>query len=205
MTFVPIANTLKVAVEFTLAGQVVVITFAAKGATAPTPTTMATLGDNIRDWAASVLMPQLSSALTFTGVTLTDETTSSGPVVHVPQPGSPVVGSITGGCAPNNVAKAFTLNTGNRGRSYRGRVYIPGIPDSRFNVDNTVTSGFQTAILSGLVDLAGRLVSDAFVMAVASRFAGGAPRVTGVATPVTGFAGDTILDSQRRRLPGRGT
>jgi hypothetical protein len=32
----------------------------------------------------------------------------------------------------------------------------------------------------------------------------GAARVTGVATEVTAYGGDTALDSQRRRLAGRG-
>jgi hypothetical protein len=119
--------------------------------------------------------------------------------------GLPIVGSSgLGGMSPNNVTVAVKKATGRAGRSYRGRTYVVGLPLGAYS-DNRLTTTYATALLDAfdaLTAVGGPL--DIFQLVVLSEVSGGVPRAEGVTTPVTGFAIDPVLDSQRRRLPGRG-
>lgn len=117
--------------------------------------------------------------------------------------GLPLAG--TGGSVqlPNNVTLCIKWTTENRGRSFRGRTYHVGLTESQVT-DNEVVAvamgQFTTAYGALLTDLA----TAGWPLVIASRYANNQPRITGVATLVTGFSIDPFIDSQRRRLPGRG-
>lgn len=106
---------------------------------------------------------------------------------------------------PGNVAWAVKFNTGSSGRSYRGRAYVPC---TRANVDdNVVLLSFATNWVAGFAALITALASDApdWTWVVLSRVTGGVPRPDGVGTPITTIGwSDLNVDSQRRRLNGRG-
>lgn len=72
--------------------------------------------------------------------------------------------------------------------------------------DSHVKATHLTAIKNALVNLAGLLAAGGFNWNVVSFIEDGAPRVGGpISFGVTGILFvDDVVDSQRRRLPGRG-
>jgi len=108
--------------------------------------------------------------------------------------------------APNNVAPAISLGTGLGGRSSHGRNYIVGTPNTMVNI-NTIDPAFIGAFTNAYAQLlpGGGNDPTPYVFSVVSYFSGGVQRGTPFSWPVrsVGFT-DNIVDSQRRRLPGRG-
>lgn len=105
---------------------------------------------------------------------------------------------------PNNVSLAVRWLTNLRGRSFRGRTYHIGLCEDQVD-GNIVTETTQVALES----IYGNFISISVdvgpaVKCIASRVSHGVERVTGIATPVVNVFVDPYVDSQRRRLPGRG-
>jgi hypothetical protein len=118
----------------------------------------------------------------------------------VPNP----AGDVTSGSVPNNVALCVSIRTDLRGRSYRGRNYVPGLPVNQVT-QNTVSAPTVAAIQTSYNDLIAVASGFGAQWVVVSRYTGNAPRVTGVHRAVTSaLIVDATVDSQRRRLPGRG-
>jgi hypothetical protein len=106
---------------------------------------------------------------------------------------------------PNNTAYVLSLKTAARGRSSRGRNFIAAIPQSSLLTANTVTSGLRTGLVTAYENLIGVGADLGATWVIVSKISGGAPRTTGVTTPVTTVdTFDDVLDSQRRRQLGRG-
>lgn len=119
--------------------------------------------------------------------------------------GLPIVGTRAGTQLPNNCALVLTKRTASRGRSYRGRLYFGPLIEADVT-DNTVGSTVVSSIINnlGAVLLTVVGVTENHKLHVVSRYSNGVARVTGISTLVTGWTSDGIVDSQRRRLPGRG-
>jgi len=154
-------------------------------------------------WEAEI-MPALSFNLTLVAVTATDQETSTSPsYVHVVSPA--VGGGQAQESASNNVAACVTFLTAQRGRGGRGRNYLAGIPEDSLD-QNTLSPTFMSAIISGYEAIGTALAALSFNHAIVSFQQEGAPAFTGgVPKLVTGYRfADNVVDSQRRRLPGRG-
>jgi len=107
-------------------------------------------------------------------------------------------GITTGDPLPSNCADVISWRTGLSGRSNRGRTYTFGATDAQAT-GSIWTSGYTTLV----GNLAASLV--AYVGPLTC------PVTTAVASvkdlemkPITGYIIDSFVDSQRRRLPGRG-
>jgi hypothetical protein len=129
---------------------------------------------------------------TFDNVVVTDLNSSSGPqaVVLVALAGS-------GGDAVPAECGVVELYSSLRGRSYRGRVYIPIANNVTFVDGGGTTTGWQTAILSYFTALQAAIVavSAGFSLVIASRKLGTWEAVQSVAARV-------LLGWIRRRLFG---
>lgn len=171
--------------------------------TAPTQDDLEELAASYKTWWTTELGPHLSSALSLQLVKVTDLTIEDGMSIEYAT-GLPVSGSAASPMLPNNVTIALKWTTGRAGRSYRGRTYILGLREDivSANLIDTVYGGQLVTAYQNLV-VRNLSVNDA-VMVVASRFNNNLPRVTGLATVVTNCSLDRGIDSQRRRLPGRG-
>lgn len=116
----------------------------------------------------------------------------------------PVSGGQPGDSLPGSVAFAITHLTGLAGRSTRGRTFFGGFAESAVSGDflaQSIADGLRDS-LNGL-----RLYADSldWTMVVVSRFSNRTRRPEGVTIPVIGFRWrDRVVDSQRRRLTGRG-
>lgn len=118
--------------------------------------------------------------------------------------GLPIAGTNGTASMPNNVALALAFKTALRGRSFRGRIFLPGLTEGNV-VDNTVQPAFITAWYTFFGILASTLIDLIAWQVVVSRVEGGDPRPAGVVTQVNNWiVTNTVVDSMRRRLPGRG-
>lgn len=200
MAFIPLPNGIKVSVEFELAGQQVVITLWFKGSAPATALELNDLNVAVLDWAQDNLLPILSTGILLTGATATAQDSDSAPTnYHALSPAQN--GAVAADSVPNNVALVTSFLTALRGRSYRGRTYLPGIPANALSDASTAGAAVVTAIAEAFAALSDVETITGLEHVVASHFTGGAPRTTAVGTPVTGYRTGSILDSQRRRLP----
>jgi hypothetical protein len=202
MVFVPIPNTLKVALEAVEQGQVVVNTFYVNRDTAWTAEDALIVAADVYSWWLTSIAPLQHSGLTVTRVTATDQTTQhSFGVEYIP--GSVVYGSVATAPMPNNVALAVKWITALRGRSYRGRTYHTGIAREQVT-GNSINDGVKASLLTAYKALLTHFTDPDAKLVVASRQLDKQIRNVGVCTPITSASIDFTLDSQRRRLPGRG-
>lgn len=203
--FVPVPNTAEVVIEQSLAGQNVfnVLHFEGPGPFGiPDLNILAT--EVINAWI-EFLDVIYSNQLSLVAVRATSLESISAPgVLSTVSPGTN--GAIAVPPTPNNVALVLTLTTDLRGRSFRGRTYAAGMPQDTLVDPSHVTTTYQSLFLDQWTGFFTDVEDDAGVIhVITSLVTAGAPRVTGVNTEVTGYAVNQELDSQRRRLAGRGS
>jgi len=205
MAFIPVANTAQLDLIYLQDGQRIENTLYAKFPSAPSPTDIADLASAVKAAWVDNIMPLLSSTVSLIAVEASDLTSDSGPQA-VDTGGLPVAGDVTSRAMPNNVALCVSFRTGLRGRSFRGRNYLPGMSSDAVSEGvNEVNAAYQTSVRNAYLAVQLTIEGVGAEWVVVSRFHDGAPRVSGVATPVTNVVfTDNIVDSQRRRLPGRG-
>lgn len=156
----------------------------------------------LANWSASY-KNQCSLALNLVKIKATDLTSESSAAIES-SAGMPVVGTIDSPAVPNNVSVVIKFTTHLRGRSYRGRLYFCGLV-----AVGVLNSHLQPATLAAIENVGESLMSltvnaQTWPLVIASRFHNKVERAAGVATEVIGAFVDPTVDSQRRRLPGRG-
>lgn len=108
----------------------------------------------------------------------------------------------------NNVTMCVSFRTNRTGRSYRGRNYWP-LAKEGTNA-NIISGGLLTDVPQLYMDFFldpafGVTANGKWTWCVISRYNDGEARLEGVGTPITrALVVDNVVDSQRRRLPGRG-
>jgi len=111
--------------------------------------------------------------------------------------GLPVFGSNTNVHEPANVTVTISWRTGLAGRKYRGRIYVVPICENNTNDDDTVGSLTVAWLANTAQDLIAKAATAAIDLIVFHN-------ADSTFTKIISFVIDNILDSQRRRLPGRG-
>lgn len=149
-------------------------------------------------WRNNVL-PSLLACLssTYAGVSITvrNLTTAGGPEAVIPLIG-PYTGTRGANAAPGNVAIVSSWYTANAVRAGRGRNYLSPLSES-----DLFSDFINTALVALIGAFANALINNLPI--IGSNFAV-ITRKFHFANPVNGFRIDTTLDSQRRRLTGRG-
>lgn len=204
MAFVPAVNVVQAELLFNWDGQQVENVLHYQIQQTPTLTDMSELGGFLVTWWQTNMQPLQVDTVQFNEVRMTDLTSEFAPGTSYTT-GLPDVGAAGPDSVPNNVTLSMTKRTGLRGRAFRGRIYQIGLRKV-FVDDNQVIGGTQTSLLDAW-NLATpfALTSGSAPMVVVSRFEGGSERLSALVTPVTVITTDGIIDSQRRRLPGRGS
>lgn len=151
-------------------------------------------------WATNV-MPLLNEDVSFPFVICRDLTTAtSGIVLQALTP--PATGGAGDGVGDNAEAFAVKLSTASRGRSFRGRIFIPGIPSTAKEDRNHVSADWAGLITAAVAQVVDDMGGQGFEGVVVSRFTAGEPRTTGLGTTITGVSfTDTRVDHQRKRMP----
>lgn len=108
----------------------------------------------------------------------------------------PSAGTLAFAGAPGNVTHTASFRTDLVGRKYRGRNYLPGLHDGQTNDDDTITSDRLIRAAAWVARWLVGLPGD-WQLGVASS-------VTGLTRQVQTIVFENIIDSMRKRLPGRG-
>lgn len=204
MPFQPVPDTAKVAVVATYLVSDVVNTFHFKRSGSWGASELEDLvGAVAAAWVASV-MPSLSANMALRRIE--SRGLRSDGDVAVEFVFSPVVSGGRGGDSlPGSIAFAVTHLTGLAGRSYRGRTFFGGLAEADVSGD-LLDAGRADALRNGLESVRQQASAQGWTMVVVSRTNNRTPRAQGLTIPVTGFRWrDRIVDSQRRRLTGRGS
>lgn len=198
--FIPVPNAASIETRFSLDGQRVEMVWYGDY----TASNFANLVDawtgSLDSWWTAI-RGQFSTQLSLLEYYFTDLASQDGPVASI---SAGTAGNDVGGPVPNNVAFCVSLITAKRGKSARGRKYFPGIAAhlvSASRIDATAAN----VIVSGTQALIETVNAAGYPMVVVSRYHNNAPRAVGIMTQVlTARQSDLTVDSQRRRLPGRG-
>lgn len=158
---------------------------------------MAALAGGLAAWVIGSLAPLLSRDVSFNRIVAVDQSTATGFTVEV---AAVADGGVDVEAAPNNVAACVSLRTDQRGRSARGRNFVPGIPNSVITL-NTLDSAFIGDLIDAYLEIIG---AGTFVvgweMVVLSRVSGGTPRANGIGIPITNV---TMVGSSVRSMRSR--
>jgi len=200
-----VTNGYHVRLQYTLSTQLVENEFYFVSTITPTEATMDALADLVLDWATDDWHNLLPTNCAVTGCVV--ECLDENFLLTKPYSlSSPVSGAGDSG-VPNNVS--FSVQRIILGR-YKGghpRLYVPGIRADKVTSINTLNQTHADLIVTALNEL------NTLAIAHANNYIPVCLRTTGEdATPtnpnpvnITGYRyRDLTLDSQRRRLPGRG-
>lgn len=204
MPFVPAPNIVQVEIRAVSDGQHIENRIMVDVLTEPTAEILSDLATAVWNWCDDSYSLQLPDQVSIEAVVATDMSSAEGGQVTVAP--APLPGAVGGGALPLNATLCFSLRSTSRGRSARGRLYILALPATQVS-QNTVGSTYTTnvtTILNGLKDTIDAL---GYVWSIVSYIHDNEPRVGG---PVYFAVNNVIVvdrtvDSQRRRLPGRGT
>lgn len=204
MPFQPVTNGFKTAIEGRQNGEPAVITQGWLTNGLITPLEVQLLATGVADWFTGNLLPLLSPDYVYEQTVATGLRTESD-LTFTSDTASGTAGGAIVASDPNNVTLAVSFRSGVTGRSFRGRNYVPGLPGSAIS-NNRVSATLANNIAGAYEILMGTdAVATGFTWGVISRRTNNAPRVAGIVTPITQVViVDTVVDSQRRRLPGRG-
>lgn len=198
----PCPGVIKVALSGNVGGEELVNTLHFSREAEWTVPDMLTVATGVFDWWVANVAPLVCDNSGFSVCQATDLTTRTSPVATYSH--ALVGGGISTEAAPNNVALCVTLGTDARGRSYRGRNYIGGIPLSQILGGLYVESTYANEMRDAYAALIGEDFGVGANWGVLTRRADGALRAEGYTTLITNIRVDLALDSQRRRLAGRG-
>lgn len=204
--FIPVQGVAQVEMVYSYLGQVcenVYHVIQGDGATAPTVAQMQAMAAAFEGWENVVAKLDRNTAVSLTEIVVRDLTTQSGPAI-VRFPTAPINGQVGSQAMPGNVTAAIKWSTALRGRSFRGRSYFIGISASHVTGDQ-LTAGARAAYESDANNLITRVLAvQGCTLVVVSYAHNKFWRDAGLVTPITVATVDPNLDSQRRRLAGRG-
>jgi len=168
-----------------------------------TESNMLTLGEAMKEWWVDTLQIVMPTTLQLDEITIEDLSPGSDAGV-VYNAGLPIAGSNVNPQLPNHVTVALKKNTGMTGRHRRGRLYHLGIKEPDVT-GNTVGASFVNGLLTAYNGLIAVIQALDMVWVLVSFFYQKSPRETALITPISSISCETTVDSQRRRLPGRGS
>lgn len=203
LPYVPFLDCAEVAFIGTMGSQLIIFSLAVQKAGGFVGTDLDDVAAAALAWYGGHLRGSLADDYVLGEVKVTDLTTAVSPLVELPC-ATNCAGAVTGTAAPNNCAQVVSLKTAKRGRSYRGRIYLPAIPSSALFDASHITDAQATANGGAMEEWVSAMGDLSCTTVVLSRQADGVRRTVGVATAVTVFLPRTLIGTQRRRIAGRG-
>jgi len=168
---------------------------------------MGELADAVISWWTTSMKPQVNSSCSLVSVKVTDLSSPTAATVEK-TPTTAQAGTNAGTALPNEVSVALHKAANYRGRSAKGRTYWPQVLQGHLADSNTLTSTAAAAMVStynALITAINGLSPDHPDFGYVSYYSNKTLRSTPLFIPVTAFVlRDNIVDSQRRRGPGRG-
>lgn len=165
-------------------------------------TSLAVASQVFIDWFEDNMLPLHTIDCSLVKVAARGMDTDSSPAIEVTN-GLPLVGTEGAAGLPGNVTVAVKWSTALSGRSYRGRTYHIGLAEDQVT-GNQIGTGTAEGMTAGYQALLTALEGTPYQLVVVSKFHNKLPRTTGIATQIQNCFVDRNVDSQRRRLAGRG-
>jgi len=200
--FIPVPNTARVRFVYTQYGQELMNVFHFTQAAPFTSADLIALNNScLTEWTANVKgLVTHECTLDYIESTALDSSAGFQETLSVG-----VVGGHSGAGVTTSITLALKFASGLTGRSQRGRMYIVGIVGAAVTqdqIDPTSAAGLEAAWVAFFAAVNAATTSNQSVVSYCS---GGVWRTTGVPTPITSIVlVDNNIDSQRRRLAGRG-
>lgn len=178
---------------------VIVIAVCLDAGTVPTPAQLGLIASKCDNWMEFQMMPNLSVDLLYRQVQVTETSTSTGGQITIDHAGG-VPGTVASDSLPGQNAAVFTLYTALRGRNYRGRTFVPGIPVSYITATTQdISAGGTASLVAAYGQLDGLLAAAASHQAVLTRKVGGVRRPVALGNVVTSRALAAQPGTLRRR------
>jgi len=181
---------------------------AASGAD-PTPAELDALNVEFHNWRVANLRAWQSAAMVLQFVRSTSHMALVGNAQSILTPVSNTAGVRAAQPLPGGTSVCVTLKTAKSGRRFRGRSYMTGLTADMIVSGNQVTAAAVNGFNAAYAALITQLVTNTrFRYGVRSSvntiFAVGISPTTATVEPITDIYTDNLVDSQRRRLAGRG-
>lgn len=163
------------------------------------------LGEWLEDWYKDELIAKVSDSLTLVSIICRDLGEADSLVIERSIT-SGNVGTLTSTGLPGNVTLAIKFNSGFAGRSKRGRNFLLGLVENRVT-GNEVISPYLGEFVAAYEALNTHVVNANLAEHVIFSRKNCDPDTSAVGNvyPVTSYGSDGVIDSQRRRLTGRGS
>lgn len=156
------------------------------------------------DWWASEMAANCSNTVTLLRVEGKSLEAESAPVA-IYYPETLVAGSVVAQSASGNVTFAVKHTTGLTGRANRGRWYIVGLPLD-VGGNSSISLALASAFVNAFDNLDAGIAESMIRPVVVHRQVDNVPLTVCTTTEITGHSfTDLNMDSQRRRLRGRGS
>jgi hypothetical protein len=159
-------------------------------------TDMVTLANAVKTWWSAYYKPMLPSQYTLNAIQVRKYDPVA-PLAYDLNVSPPEAG--TRGTTPEagNVTLSMSERTGLAGRKYRGRMYLAGIGTGDVSTTDTVVSALSLLAANAIAALISTSLPPGVVLGLFHRN-------TNTITDVIAYVIENVIDSQRRRLPGRG-
>ena len=204
MAFIPAPNTARVELVYNDIGQVTENVFHFRFDHEPDAADLNSLCAALVSWWTTNMQPITSVGAQLFKILARDMTVEGGVGIEYTT-GLPLSGTGTSALT-SSVTVATKLSTGLTGRNFRGRSYFIGMPADALSADpNIISTTFAAAVDAAFEALIGVAITEGTELVVASFFHDNAPRISAVLTPIISASVDRFVDSQRRRLTGRGS
>lgn len=156
----------------------------------------------VLDWLANSWADVASNAVTIASVIATDMSVEGG-VQRTLVPIGTLTGALSSPALPTGSTITASWRTGLSGRSFRGRTYHVGLTEAQVQ-NNEVTPTERLALFEAYAQLITDSIAFGSRLSVCSRVSGGVLRPNAILTTINAVIVEAYIDSQRRRLTGRG-
>lgn len=206
MPFQPVPETAEFRMQFLWAGQQCENVFHVRKQGEWSQNDLNYIGEVFAGWWTSTMRGLTTNAASLQRVITRDISHEGGLSTEVTT-GLPSAGTENGSVsAPTGSTVAVKWGTGLAGRGFRGRTYHIGLPMGALQNPTTLSATYQNGLRSGYDALRTALdnATLAVEFVVVSRWYNHVLRMPALTTPISGVSVDPDVDSQRRRLKGRG-
>jgi len=202
--YIPVVNVAKCEMVYEVLGEIVENVLHFSKITPWTVATLLSLGATVKGAWDLYIQPQQSTDAILNKIRLTDLTTQFAAAVEYVD-GLPMAGTIGNGVENGAQTVATKLITPGRGRSRRGRIFNVGMPDNTVT-NNRITDTYAQDLTDAWNNFRNEVLTgpEEAIQVVVSLCQGKAWLETGEAYAVVDCSTDVWVDSQRRRLHGRG-
>lgn len=203
MAFQSVPHTAEIVVRGVMGGQEIVNTFYAQMPGGYSLADIEALAHLVDDWVASDWLPNMAANYTYVETDVRGLNAAIDLQATANDAAGP--GAAAASTLSNNATLSVKRASGMTGRGARGRIYLPPMTSAWMTDDNHVSASGVTSIQTMLVGLDAVISGLGWIPVIVHRVESGVPLAVAVVFTIAEWiVVDNVVDSMRRRLPGRG-